>query len=133
MQTISSADNTPIAFERSAGENDAVGTLSVDRSTYHDDGMGSFPASDGIVLEQEIPLRADGTVDLDVYIDQSVVEVFVNDREYIVSRLYPPTTDHRYHDLAADGAVTAERVRAYQLASIWPHFERDGDDTAEVN
>lgn len=114
----------PISFE----VNDAgtIGILSVDRSTYATEtgGFADFAEPDGTRLEEEVALAADGTIQLTVYIDRSVVEVFANDIEYVVSRFYPDEAD-RYYDLtASDGAVTVDSIDAYQMEAIWEHFER---------
>ena len=120
----------PIEFE---AVNEDVGILRVDRSAYTD--VAEFPDSDGVVLEERVALNSDGTVDLRVFVDRSVVEVFANELEYVVSRLYPPTATHDAHSLAAsDGPVTVVSADAYRLDSIWEHFERDdgGEEADET-
>ena len=124
----------PIEFEATSED---FGTLRIDRSNY--DSRAAYPESDGVVLEQGVALNPDGTLDLRVFVDRSIVEVFANELEYFVSRLYPPTTDHDGYGLTAEGgSVTLQRADAYQLGSIWEHFERrdalvsallDGDES----
>lgn len=106
---------------------ETTGRLRVDRSAYTD--TAEFPESDGVVLEQDVALSPDGTIDLRVFVDRSVVEVYANDLEYVVSRCYPPTRDHREYDLSAEGgSVVVASADAFRMAPVWEHFEGGEED-----
>jgi beta-fructofuranosidase len=119
-------DGLPIEF---GVVDETVGRIRVDRSSYTD--AADFPESDGVVLEQDVALAPDGTLDLRVFVDRSVVEVYANDLEYVVSRCYPPTAEHRHYDLSAEGgSVVVASVDAYRMQPVWEHFERRDESEA---
>jgi sucrose-6-phosphate hydrolase SacC (GH32 family) len=65
---------------------------------------------------------ADGeTLELRVFVDRSVVEVFANGRQAVVRRIYPTRRDSRGVRLfAVGGAATATRVDAWELTPSNP-------------
>lgn len=67
------------------------------------------------------PLRMTGTtVKFHVYVDQSSVEVFVNDGEVVLSSLVFPFADSRGVEIFSEGgSVMLQDLRFWQLASIW--------------
>jgi len=63
----------------------------------------------------EEPLR------LRVFIDRSVVEVFINSREYLAIRVYPGRQDSLAVSLQARGqSAMLNRLDAWQMKAIWP-------------
>jgi beta-fructofuranosidase len=71
--------------------------------------------------ERTIMIRGDETLRLRVFIDRSVVEVFVNEKQYLAMRVYPGREDSLGVSLLAWGQE-AELVSldAWQMKSIWP-------------
>jgi hypothetical protein len=62
------------------------------------------------------------TVTLHVFVDHSIVEVFVNEgRERLTSRVYPTLPSSRFVELFVDGPhdVRINSIDAWQLRSIW--------------
>jgi beta-fructofuranosidase len=59
-------------------------------------------------------------VKLHIFLDHSVVEVFVNSRCYLASRIYPERRDSLGLELfSRRGKVTVKSLDIWQLASIW--------------
>jgi len=123
-QDATGSGGLPIEIET---VDESTARLRVDRSAYTD--SVEFPESDGVVLEQDVALSPDGTIDLRVFVDQSVVEVYANEIEYVVSRVYPPTPEHRRYSLSAEeGSVTVVSADAFRMESVWKQFDR-GDES----
>jgi len=58
---------------------------------------------------------------LRVFIDRSVVEVFVNERQYLATRVYPGRKDSLGVSLRAQGQdAVLQSLDAWQMKSIWP-------------
>jgi beta-fructofuranosidase len=58
---------------------------------------------------------------LRVFVDRSVVEVFVNERQYLAMRVYPGRKDSLGVSLRAQGQdAVLKRLEAWQMKSIWP-------------
>ena len=74
--------------------------------------------------ERAIMMRRDETLKLRIFIDRSVVEVFVNGRQYLAMRVYPGRKDSKGLSLLARGQ-DAELISldAWQMKSIWPTGE----------
>ncbi len=65
-------------------------------------------------------LAADEPLQLRVFIDRSVVEVFVNGKQCVATRVYPGRADSTGVSLRAQGqAVTLRRLDAWKMSSIW--------------
>lgn len=61
------------------------------------------------------------TLELRIFIDRSVVEVFVNGQQYLAMRVYPGREDSVGVSLRArGGAATLNKLDAWQVKSIWP-------------
>ncbi len=87
------------------------------RSVYKDF-MDRLPENERYVTRQVAPLAiAPGeTVDLRVFIDKSVVEIFVNDRQCLTQRVYPTRRDATGLALLADGpAITVEKLQVWDM------------------
>ena len=75
--------------------------------------------------QTEVGRRADdpagGPLRLRVFIDRSVVEVFVNEHHYLALRVYPGRGDSLGVSLRAQGQdALLKRLDAWQMAPIWP-------------
>jgi beta-fructofuranosidase len=76
--------------------------------------------------DQSAPFRlADGeTLDLRVFVDGSVVEVFGNRRVCLTERIYPAAAQNMKVGLMARGGqATARKLDVWKLGSIWPAAE----------
>ena len=72
------------------------------------------------VGETTVALPAGPAVDLQIFLDKSVLEVFVNDGEQAVTQvLYPPQGDQRIWLIADGDAASFDTVRVWQMSSIW--------------
>jgi beta-fructofuranosidase len=73
------------------------------------------PPERAVVHREAKPLR------LRVYVDRSVVEVFVNQRQYLAMRVYPGREDSLGVSLRAQGKdAVLNKLDAWQMRSIWP-------------
>jgi len=62
-----------------------------------------------------------GDIDLRVFVDGSVIEVFANERHCLTSRVYPTRSDSTGLSIAAiGGRVAIETLDVWQLGSVWP-------------
>jgi beta-fructofuranosidase len=87
------------------------------------DGSRSSTASDVWVRppERAVMSRGNEMLKLRVFIDKSVVEVFVNDRQYLAMRVYPERDDSLGVSLRAEGrSAKLKRLDAWQMKAIWP-------------
>ena len=65
--------------------------------------------------------RGDGPLKLRVFLDRSVVEVFVNEKLYLAMRVYPDRDDSIGISLRAQGReAMLKSLDAWQLKPIWP-------------
>lgn len=56
-----------------------------------------------------------------VFIDRSVVEVFVNERQYLAMRVYPGRQDSLGVSLRAQGRdAVLQSLDAWRMKAIWP-------------
>jgi beta-fructofuranosidase len=72
---------------------------------------------------QRCPLEVgdDGQVELRVFVDRSMVEVFAGGEHYLVKRVYPASRDATGVQLyARGGGAKLRRLDAWQMAPIWP-------------
>ncbi len=66
------------------------------------------------------PLQHQGRIKFHVIVDQSSIEVFVNDGEAVLTSLVFPYASHTGIEIfSTDKAVTLERLQAWELKSIW--------------
>ncbi|OAM88333.1 GH32 C-terminal domain-containing protein [Termitidicoccus mucosus] len=80
--------------------------------------MDKFPESERYVTRQVAPLAlaAGEPVDLRVFIDKSIVEIFVNDRQCLTQRIYPTRPDATGIALVAEGApVIVEKLQVWDM------------------
>lgn len=94
--------------------NDSIITLDNSRSSTAADALSRPPESAPVYLPDGEPLR------LRVFIDRSIVEVFVNDRQCVAARVFPERADSVGVSLRAQGAPAVLRsLHAWQMGSIY--------------
>jgi len=65
--------------------------------------------------------RGGAPLKLRVFVDRSVVEVFVNEKLYLAIRVYPGHADSLGVSLLAQGQdAVLKRLDAWQMRPIWP-------------
>ncbi len=89
-----------------------------------EDGSRGIPIEyDGTSLrvgETTVALSSGPSVDLQIFLDRSVLEVFVNDGEQVITQVVYPERGDQGIGLFADGGEAAfESVRVWRMASIW--------------
>ena len=71
--------------------------------------------------EKAVMERGNEPLKLRVFIDRSVVEVFVNEKLYLAMRVYPNREDSAGVSLRAQGQdALLKKLDAWQMRSIWP-------------
>jgi beta-fructofuranosidase len=71
--------------------------------------------------ERAVVQRGNEPLKLRIFIDRSVVEVFVNGRVYLAMRVYPSRQDSLGVSIRAQGQdAVLKRLDAWQMKSIWP-------------
>ena len=74
--------------------------------------------------EKAVMERGDGPLKLRVFVDRSVVEVFINGKQYLAMRVYPGRKDSLGVSLRAQGQdAMLNKLDAWQLRPIWPQAE----------
>ena len=74
-------------------------------------------------LKQTVPyaLPAGGALDLDIFVDRSVIEIFVNSEICMVQRVYPMRDDSKQFRLfTKGGSVTAENIVKWEMDATNP-------------
>jgi beta-fructofuranosidase len=67
-----------------------------------------------------VPLAAQEKLQLRIFVDRSVVEVFVNGRQCLAERVYPERSDSLGVSLRSQGAAAVlESLDAWQMDSIY--------------
>jgi len=71
--------------------------------------------------ERAVMERKDELLRLRVFVDRSVVEVFVNEKLYLAMRVYPGRQDSVGVSLRSQGQdALLKKLDAWQMQSIWP-------------
>ncbi|MDE0223772.1 MAG: glycoside hydrolase family 32 protein [Gammaproteobacteria bacterium] len=114
---------TRIAFYRDRGYRDHVlgkrhvgslVTLDTSHSSIAGDVRSRAPETAGVRLGPEEPLE------LRVFVDRSIVEVFVNDRQCVATRVYPERGDSTGVSFRSQGAGSAlTRLDVWEMDSIY--------------
>ena len=123
------SEQTPVVYDARAGViRIDVGRSSLDREiVYHryrpsSNGqalLATLPESERTVTAQEAPftLAAGEPLSLRLFLDRSLLEVFVNGRQCVTQRIYPTRADALgVRLLARGGAATVRRLDAWDLA-----------------
>jgi beta-fructofuranosidase len=119
---------TRIAFFRDGGYarrrrgggrgRDSVITIDSSYSSTLPDVRSRPPEAAPVYLDPEEPLK------LRVFLDRSIVEVFVNGKQCVALRVYPGREDSLGVSLRAQGRdATLKSLDAWQMKSIYPHRE----------
>jgi sucrose-6-phosphate hydrolase SacC (GH32 family) len=67
------------------------------------------------------PLQDDGVLDLDIFVDRSVIEMFVNSRVCLVQRVYPLRDDSiQFRLFTEDGKVRASKLLKWEMDATNP-------------
>ncbi len=89
-------------------------TIDTSYSSTLPDALSRAPETAPVYLADDEPLH------LRVFIDRSIVEVFVNGRQCVAVRVYPGRVDSDLVSLRAQGqAAMLKRLDAWQMESIW--------------
>ena len=90
-------------------------TMDTSYASVLPDALSRAPETAPVHLEPDEPLR------LRIFIDRSVVEVFVNGKQCVAARVYPGREDSLGVSLRAQGQpAELKRFDAWQMRSIWP-------------
>lgn len=106
-------EKTRVVYDPSAG----TLTLDVSEGSQREGVPERAPEIGPLVLEpgEELELR--------IFVDRSVVEVFANERQALVARVYPGGTDSEGVSVFAEGgAVRLLSLDAWTMGSIWPEL-----------
>lgn len=73
------------------------------------------------VVDTEIPLAlgADRILELHIFIDRSVIEVFANGGKVAVTRIIDTPTDRCVLKFYSDGSSNVQSLKAWEMQSIW--------------
>ncbi|ELZ76311.1 sucrose-6-phosphate hydrolase [Haloferax gibbonsii ATCC 33959] len=94
-------------------------TLTVDRSTASlDTRANDSPQS------MPVDLTEQGMVELQVFLDRSVIEIFANGTQCLTSRVYPTRDDSVGVDLFADDGHVRASLEIWEMASVWEPNKR---------
>ena len=66
-----------------------------------------------------LPVEIEDRINLHIFLDHSILEVFVNDQSYLVSRIYPSRPDSLGIGVFAEGSVNIPQLDVWVLESIW--------------
>jgi len=90
-------------------------TLDVSRSSLSSDALGRADQTAPLTLADDAPLE------LHIFLDRSVVEVFANRRQVLTKRIYPSRPDSRGIEcFALGGCATLRSLHAWEITPIWP-------------
>jgi sucrose-6-phosphate hydrolase SacC (GH32 family) len=67
------------------------------------------------------PLEENGAFDLDIFVDRSIIEIFVNSRIGMVQRVYPSRADStQFRLFSEDGGVEVSQLRKWNMDATNP-------------
>ncbi len=69
--------------------------------------------------EYALQLGQDEPLDLSIFLDNSVIEIYANDRLSMTSRIYPSRADAQGLRLQAQGGSATAQVAIWRMGSIW--------------
>jgi beta-fructofuranosidase len=94
----------------------AAGTISLPQP-----GATHLQSGSHLSVSHLAPLPAERPLRLRVFLDRSVIEVFVNDRVALSTRVYPTAAGSLGVELFVEGgALRVESVDVWQMGAIWP-------------
>ena len=110
LRSPNGEEETRLIYDRAAQ------TLIIDRAR-------SCAKPDGIDVTSEsasLSLAEGEALNLHIFLDRSIIEVFANGHTALTSRVYPTRRDSVGLDIfARDNALTVKQIDVWQLASIW--------------
>ncbi|MBX0297011.1 GH32 C-terminal domain-containing protein [Haloarcula nitratireducens] len=110
---------TPITYDFEAE------TLTIDHSSSSTATDRPRKDSRSETRSVDVPTNDDGSVDLHVFVDRSIIEVFANESELVVSRVYPELEASDGYSIDADGDVRLQSLAAYRMRAIWDHLDSE--------
>ncbi len=114
LSKTSAANASSVAMQRKPQRYDSLISIDSSYSSVLPDALSRAPETAPVFLEDDEPLR------LRVFIDRSVVEVFVNGKQCVAMRVYPSREDSVGVSLRAQGAAASlARLDAWQMRSVW--------------
>ncbi len=121
LRSANAEETTRILFFRERGQRDrsvkgrpSVVTLDMTRSSILSDATSRPPESAPVIMARGEPLE------LRIFVDKSVVEVFVNGKQCIAARVYPGREDSVGVSLRAQGQdAQLKSLDAWQMKSIY--------------
>lgn len=123
LRSPNAEEHTRVAFYRERGYRDAARrtkhreslvTLDTSYSSTSPDVRCRAPETARVRLGPDEPLQ------LRVFVDRSIVEVFVNDRQCVAARVYPDRADSTGISLRSQGAASElARLDIWEMASIY--------------
>jgi len=69
--------------------------------------------------ECRLELSENEALDLTIYLDNSVVEVYANDRLTLTSRIYPTRAEAQGLSIGCDDGSARAQVAIWPMSSIW--------------
>jgi beta-fructofuranosidase len=81
-----------------------------------------FDASELSVMDAKAPLdlpKSNSKLNLRIFIDRSVLEVFANETACLTKRINPPASDAALRLRAEQGQAKAESVEVWPMKTIW--------------
>ena len=67
------------------------------------------------------PLQHDGVLELKIFVDRSVIEIFVNSRVCLVQRVYPLRSDStQFRVFSVDGRLQVKQLRKWEMDATNP-------------
>lgn len=118
---------TPITYDFEAE------TLTIDHTSSSAENDRPKADSRPATRSVDVPTNDDGSVNIHVFVDRSIVEVFANGREFVVSRVYPTLGKSNNYSIDADGNVRLRSLNAYQMGPIWDHLDEESPSKASEN
>lgn len=120
MQAPDGSEQTRIVLDR----DDETIAIDTSRSSLSCDVFRPFPlfeddAADYPVQTAPIVIDPSGAVTLRVFVDRSIVEVFVDDRQCVTQRIYPTLRSAMgISAFSEDGSIMIESIDAYEMARV---------------
>ena len=114
MSTTQAMNASSAAMQHLPARYESMISIDTSYSSTNPEALSRAPETAPVYLQDDEPLQ------LRVFIDRSVVEVFVNGKQCVAVRIYPAREDSLGVSLRAQGrAATLNRLDAWQMASIW--------------
>ena len=114
MSTTQAMNASSAAMQYLPVRYESMVSIDTSYSSTNPEALSRAPETAPVYLQDDEPLQ------LRVFIDRSVVEVFVNGKQCVAVRVYPEREDSLGVSLRAQGQAAAlNRLDAWQMASVW--------------